>query len=465
MSQPSLESPELTPSPVLLEPSHIVPHGAKPVPPPATAESVAEHGPEIEEIISNRMPAIVRWGTLIFTGMLAVLTTVCWFIQYPDLVIASGQLSSVNAPRKVVTKIEGRLMRIVVRENQLVTSGQLLGYMESTASRDAVTAIDALVDTVTCVLRDGRADEALRYFPAVSSPQDGTKLGELQPSYQIFAESFMQFKAGLHKGLLRQKLTMLETDLQTILRMNTILQQQKSLLLQDLALSNKTYAANKELADNKVIASFDLRNEQSKLIAKQLSMPQIDASIVSNETSLNQKKKEIVELENQINNQQYTFVQALRTIKSQIQTWQTQYLLRAPVAGTVSFTGFFQENQEMKSGRTLFYVQPHNSKYFAEVTIPQYNFGKVRIGQHVALKFQAYSYAQYGVVLGQVQYIDPNPSEKGYLAKVSLPQGLVTNRGLPLRFQQGLAVQADIVTENMRLLERFYYDLLKGLRR
>lgn len=119
----------------------------------------------------------------------------------------------------------------------------------------------------------------------------------------------------------------------------------------------------------------------------------------------------------------------------------------------------------MKSGQSLFYVQPRNSMYFVEVTIPQYNFGKIKLDQQVALKFAAYPYAQYGVVLGKVHYIDPNPSNNGYLAKVILPHGLITNRRQLLRFQQGLVVQADIVTENMRLLERFYYDLFKQFRR
>ncbi len=45
---------------------------------------------------------------------------------------------------------------------------------------------------------------------------------------------------------------------------------------------------------------MEYRNEKSKLIAKQLSLPQINASIVSNESQQNEKRKEIAELENQI---------------------------------------------------------------------------------------------------------------------------------------------------------------------
>jgi HlyD family secretion protein len=209
---------------------------------------------------------------------------------------------------------------------------------------------------------------------------------------------------------------------------------------------------------------MDYRNEESKLIAKKLSLPQINSSIVSNESQQNEKRKEIAELENQISVQKNTFIQALQTIKSQLQAWEYKYLVKASIAGTVSFTGFFQENQEIKNGQPLFYVQPANTTYFVEMLIPQYNFGKIHLGQQVLLKFQAYPYEQYGAVVGKIDYINSTPSDSGYLAKVILPEGLVTNYKKPLQYRNGLFAQADIITENMRLLERFYYSLVKQVK-
>ena len=194
-------------------------------------------------------------------------------------------------------------------------------------------------------------------------------------------------------------------------------------------------------------------------------MPQINASIVSNESQQNDKRKELGELENQIIAQKNTFIQSLQTIKSQIQAWEFKYLLKAPVSGTLTFTGFFQENQEIKAGQTLFYVQPSNTSYFAEMLIPQYNFGKVKQGQRVLLKFQAYPFEQYGSVAGEIDYINSTPTDSGYLAKVILPNGLITNYKKTLQYRNGLFAQADIITEDMRLLERFYYNLIKQIKR
>ena len=157
--------------------------------------------------------------------------------------------------------------------------------------------------------------------------------------------------------------------------------------------------------------------------------------------------------------QKNTFIQALQTIKSQVQAWQFKYLLKAPVAGTVSFTGFFRENQEIKIGQTLFYVQPDSISYFVEMLISQYNFGKVKKGQQVLLKFQAYPFEQYGAVVGKIDYINTTASDSG------LPDGLITNYKKPLLYRNGLFAQVDIIAENMRLLQRFYYNLARQIKR
>lgn len=428
----------------------------------------ADHSNEIEEIISKKPPFIVRWGTVYFFILLLFLGLICWVIQYPDLVTAKAKLNSVNAPKEVITRTDGKLIKISVKENEHVQAGQLLGYLESIAHPQSVMYISNQVDSISNMISLNRTDEIANFFPATSSFFAGNNeqvLGELQAPYQTFMQSFISFKDFLSSGFYLRKKYMLQTDMQNILKLHNVLALQKSLLQQDISLSNETFDANESLIKDKVISSLDYRNEKSKLIAKQLSLPQINATIISNESQQNEKRKEIAELENQISVQKNIFIQAVHTMKSQIQSWVYKYLLKAPVSGSVSFTGFFQENQEMKSGQLLFYVEPLNSSYFVELLIPQYNFGKVKKGQKVLLKFQAYPFEQYGSVAGTIDFINSTPSDSGYLAKVSLHNGLITNYNKSLQYRYGLYAQADIVTEDMRLLERFYYNIARQFKR
>jgi multidrug resistance efflux pump len=419
----------------------------------------------MQEILSRQPSFMAKWALLFFASILLLLLAATWFIRYPDLVTAKAKLNSVNAAKEVVTKTEGRLVTILVKENDTVQKGQILGFMESIAQPNAIFRISKQIDSINTLISQNKTDKIIANFPNYSNQQLLNQLGELQTNYQTFIQSFITFKDYLSNGFYLRKRNMLATDMVTIQKQTSILVAQKELLEKDLALSNETFNANKSLAKEKVISSMDYRNEESKLISKKLSLPQINASIIANEAQQNEKKKEIAELENQITVQKSVFIQALQTIKSQIQAWEFKYLLKSPVSGKISFTGFFQENQEVKLGQYLFYVQPTNTVFFIEMLIPQYNFGKVKIGQEVLLKFQAYPYEQYGAVIGKIEYINTTPSDSGYLAKVVLPNGLVTNYKKSLQYRNGLFAQADIITQNRRLLERFYDNLVKQIQR
>lgn len=431
----------------------------------AKKNSFAEHGNEIDEIISKKPSFIVRFGTVFFLCLLLLISVICWFIQYPDIVIAKARLSSINAPKEVVARTGGKLVNILVKENDVVEKGEIMAYIESVAKPTAVSEVSRQIDSINNLIRQNKTNEIISYFPDYSSQKYLSDLGELQSSYQTFIRAFITFKDFISNGFYLRKKKMLSTDMQNIQKLHIILAVQKDLLQQDVSLSNETFHANESLVKDKVISPLDYRNEKSKLIAKQLSLPQINASIISNESQQNEKIKEITELENQIVVQKNSFIQAVLTFKSEVESWEYKYILKAPVSGRVGFAGFFQENQEIKAGVTLFYVAPPNSSYFVEMLVPQYNFGKVRTGQKVLLRFQAFPYEQFGSIIGTIESMNSSPSDSGYLAKVNLPAGLITNYKKQLQYRDGLFAQADIITEDIRLLERFYYSISKRFNR
>jgi len=79
------------------------------------------------------------------------------------------------------------------------------------------------------------------------------------------------------------------------------------------------------------------------------------------------------------------------------------------------------------------------------------------------LKFAAYPDQEFGSVIGSIEFISHIPTDSGYMAKIALPKGLITNYNKSIQYRDGLTAQADIITENLRLLERFYYNTLKHI--
>lgn len=424
------------------------------------------HSNEIEDIISSRPPSIVRWGTLYFFLLLSIVTLLCWFIPYPDVVSSKAKLNGVNTPKSIVSRVDGKLVNLFIQEYGKVIKGQVLGHMESIGNPIAISHVSDELNQISELIKENRTDEIINLLPdsAPDSSHFIGQLGEVQNAYQIFMQSFISFRDYLSSGYFLQKKRMLNTDLSNIRKLHSVLLRQKTLLEQDLSLSSETFEANESLAKDKVISALDYRNEKSKLIGKELSLPQVNISLISNESQQNDKAKEIAELENQIKVQKNIFIQALLTMKSHVESWETKYVLKAPESGTVSFAGFVQKNQEIKNGQSLFYIEPDNTIFFAEMAIPQYNFGKVQPGQKVLLKFSAYPHEQYGSVTGKVEGISTIPTDSGYLAKISLPTGLVTNYNKTLQYRNGLIAQAEIITEDTRLLEKFYYSIVKHFR-
>jgi len=63
-----------------------------------------------------------------------------------------------------------------------------------------------------------------------------------------------------------------------------------------------------------------------------------------------------------------------------------------------------------------------------------------------------------------VQNISLVPDDKGnYYVDVVLPEGLKTSYNKTLKFDKELRGNAEIVTQDLRLIERFFYQIMKLL--
>jgi len=138
--------------------------------------------------------------------------------------------------------------------------------------------------------------------------------------------------------------------------------------------------------------------------------------------------------------------------------------MQAPIAGKVTFTRIWSENQQVTAGTPVFTVVPHESNnIIGRVEIPVAGSGKVETGQKVKIKLENYPHLEYGMLDGQVKMISlvPVQTETGlvYTAELSLPSGLTTNYGIDLGFNQEMAGSAEIITKDRKLIERLVQPL------
>jgi len=412
---------------------------------------------EVREIISHRPHWMIRRGNMVFFIVLFMLLCLTWFISYPDIVNGSARLVSLNTPKIIDSKTGGKLMKLFVQDAESVKKGKHLASMESTASYDEVMNLRNWIEQTISKTGDSN------YQVLVSNPLPVFfNLGELQPAYQAFQNQLVETKQLLTMGYYQNKRAALQKDIYFLSNLRANTYEQKNLIEQDQQLQKEEYKAYESLEKEKVIAPLELNQYKSKLIAKEQSLKQINSQLTNSDIAALSKKKEMMDLEKQVIDQQQKFHSSLLDLKSEIEEWIHQYVLVAPEDGKIMFISSLQENELVVAGQSLFYVQPNQTTFYAELMVAQKGIGKIKTGQKVILKAESYPSEEYGRLKGLVNYISNMPGRKdSFLVKVSLPQGLKTNYGKEILFRNNLSAQAQIITDDRTLFDRLLGQLKK----
>jgi len=144
-------------------------------------------------------------------------------------------------------------------------------------------------------------------------------------------------------------------------------------------------------------------------------------------------------------------------------------VLMSPIDGKITFTRYWVSNQNVQAGEEVFTVIPVlESRLIGKAMLPVARSGKVATGQKVNIRLDNFPDSEFGMVKGVVQNISLVPTVTGgmscYVVEISLPEGLQTNYKKVLPFLPNMQGAADIITENMSLLERFVIPMKQILK-
>jgi hypothetical protein len=141
--------------------------------------------------------------------------------------------------------------------------------------------------------------------------------------------------------------------------------------------------------------------------------------------------------------------------------WEDRYLLTAPINGIIDLEDYSRE-KVIEAGDIAFSVSPKDQgREYARAVLPVENSGKVKLGQRAILRLQSYPEEEFGTLEGYVRRISVSSKGDQYIVEIALPRGLVTTYGRRLSPERILVGTADIVTEELRLIERLLFPLRK----
>lgn len=411
---------------------------------------------EIHEIITAVPSWILRWGIMLIFGILLSIVLASAFIQYPDVIKTNLKINSLNAPKPVMVKQTGKIVALLVKEGAQVSQDQPLAFMESTASHNDVLKLQKELSARSTALNNNGT--------FVNLNLTNLNLGELQSAYQNFYQQYLQYVSAQNGGYYLNRRIYLEKDLKEIEKIKQqIIGQQK---IQELEYANveHEFESYKKLYQKGVVSTSEYKQQENKYLSGKYPLQQSATALLNNNTNYAAKQKEILELEHTIQEERVKFVQSLNNMLTETDGWINQHILRAAVAGKVSYAGIVQENQMVNSGQELFMVNPSNTDFFGEVYIPQYNMGKIRIGQRTLVKMRSFPFEQYGLIRGKLNYIsDVAFKDSVFIAKISLEQFENKDPEHKIVLKNGMQADAEIITEESSLLQRFMRNITKML--
>ena len=247
---------------------------------------------------------------------------------------------------------------------------------------------------------------------------------------------------------------------------------EKELVKKQLALTYKQYQRDSILHQKGAVSGKDLETTNNLYIGGQLSMENMLSTLENLSMQLAQMKEELLDTEYQYIDKESTLITQLKSLTIQllteIQAWEINYVLITPIPGKVTFTNYWIENQNILSGDIAFSVIPSsNNKLIGKALLPTERSGKVKVGQKVNIKFSNYPDNEFGIVRGIVRNISlisvKVETKNHYVVEVELPEGLTTTYGKKLPFVSEMEGQADIITDDLSLLERILLPIKKIL--
>lgn len=408
---------------------------------------------EVQEILTRIPNWIIRFGSLVILMLLLVVFFVSRLVKYPDVITSPIIITTNIPPEKLIAKTSGKIETILIQDKQNVNQNTPLAVIENAANFKDVFLLKSIVDTI---------DIEKQLFPFELF--NNVRFGEIEQSFALFQKEYIAnslneklqpFKVETTAQSFEQK--QLQERLHLLLSQKSIneseLQIQKSDLNRYEGLYKKGVIATQEMEKQRLIYLQSQKNYQNLLSSISQLKSSINELNRSSKTTKINENKEFVVLERNV-------MQSFYQLKKAIKDWDLQYVFRASINGKVSFMQIWSVNQVINSGENMFAIIPSNENgYIGKVKAVAQNSGKIKIGQDVNIRLANYPDRQYGVLKGKVKSISLTPDKEGnLLIDISLPKGLTTSYKKEIQFQQEMSGNADIITEDLRLIERLLYQ-------
>ena len=413
----------------------------------------------VQEIMNKPPVWLIRSGNNVIFLIVIGLFALAFFIKYPDVVVTDIKITTTLPPQKVIARSTGTIQHLFVENQTLVMPNQPLAILTNTADYKEVFTLKKEIDSIE---KNGWDN-----FKGFMLNHGLTKLGDIQPVYLAFQKDVLAYSQHLNFQPFSNEKTANQKETNYQNQRYQITQNQLNTSIEELKLKQTDLNRSEILYNKGVIAKVELEQKQLEFLSMQKqvqNMKQALSQLQSSSNDLNKQDTNLRLQESKEETQLYkNMLFALQQLKKAIADWELQYLLKSDITGTINFMQIWSSHQAVQSGDIIFSIIPviQNHVLGLAKATPQ-NVGKIKTGQKVWVKIDNYPEQEFGMLQASVNNISKTPDHEGnWHLQLNFPKGLNTTYNKNIQLQQEMSGKAEVITEDLRLIDRFFYPFKK----
>ncbi|MGF7217677.1 multidrug efflux pump subunit AcrA (membrane-fusion protein) [Spirosoma lacussanchae] len=422
------------------------------------AEELTDYSEQVREVLTRPPSGLIRWGIGIVVLGVGLLGGIASSIRYPDTLTGPVVLTTEPQPLPVVTRVNGRLGRLLVRNGQFVQKGQPLIEIENTTRLVNIPRLHRLTMDVRQFLKNPATPLVL--------PEEIT-FGDIQGEVNTLYTACKSYHRLQSDGYLATQLSLLSREIKQYRQLVIVNELQSAINTSEVNNAEKKYRIDKRLFLEKVYSQAEFLALENEYLRRKREKEEYQKTVLQNNLLLVSKEKERLNLQQQQTQQIRTtsdnIQQALNNIENLLQVWQQNYLLTSPLSGRLYFLETLAELQSLRSGDSLFAIVPLNTPLIGLASLSAQKRGKLRIGQSVIIRLADYPFEEYGVIRGKVKAIFQSSDNARGRVSIVLPDQLTTSYQRKLVYRYEMPGTVEVITDDLSLLQRALFGLRKLL--
>ncbi|UCS92396.1 HlyD family efflux transporter periplasmic adaptor subunit [Echinicola marina] len=417
-----------------------------------------EKSEDYNDVVSNFSDWSTKYGMLIFGLIITAIVLMSWFIQYPDLVEGEIIITTKDPITKLVGKKTGYISQLHVKDNQYVKNNEIILEFEDNVTLRSIKKVKSILNTI----KENLGHKS--FFRETPSYFENVNLAENQEVLNSLILLLKNYSEFLNDNYYEKKFEVLNNRIKTNNTLIRTYMVNDSISKLQYSLNKKIHLMSEQMYQKKIIPDSEYLGDKVAFLEKEKQININKQIILESNIVKNNYIDQLIELKHEKEKRNRDFVnqisQNLRKLKSIVNSWEYQNIIRSPVDGELNYLVDIHKNQYINSGDELFGIVPKGHNYMGILNLTSNGYGKLRVGQRVIIKLKSFPAHEFGALEGSITDLSNLQKDGIYRVLVEIENSSNTSYNKAIKLKPEMIGSAQVITEDLKLFHRIFGKII-----